>query len=326
MSDGPIIGKISFINREKLFGFIKSIDNQLDSECYFFKSAIRSSCKFDQLQVGDSVEFIPQISDKPTPRARFIAKEMRLRQLKTISRIGAYSRKGRGHDLNEDELFASEVLDGERVVGAVADGLSNPQDTGWWSSSEVMTFFVTEYYKSNLFKDRTPLKINPKEREQQVRLLINEVQDKFRKRQKEMTDNRRQSKSTLTFFVSDSDYFVCGSAGDSYLLKADMAGTQKPSYQVGSKGERRSSIVQSAVGEKNPSWHPTVLSRALNGLEMLVLCTDGIIIDTLRRFITSTLSNQKIAESLVDYSIQESGRDDATCVLLSWSTRQGDKS
>ncbi len=175
------------------FGFIKPQGQEYSGDCYFNKWDLDiSSYDLDHVCEGTEVEFYIEPNTNAIYSNPYKARRIKLIQ-KILPSIGAFTSRGGDHDFNEDEFFTAEVLNGSRIVAAIADGLSNPSDTGWWSSSEVITFFMMEVYKSQFLNDETPLNANSELRKQQLQSILNDVQSKFKDRQREMTDNRRQA-------------------------------------------------------------------------------------------------------------------------------------
>lgn len=298
------------------FGFIRSSDKEYPDDCFFHLGSLVDD-NFDELNEGESVEFV-RVDDGPHPgrSCRFRAVQMRVvRQLE----VGAYSLRGGEHDFNEDDFVVDEIVPGIRAIATVADGVSNPPDTGWWASAEAITHLSLGLAQSPLRRDHTALARQLDQRKNQMRSLIDKVQADFKDRQLQMTDNRRQGKSTLSIVLSEHRTFVWASAGDSFILKVDFLGKRNPFYVAGTKQARVSSTVLSAVGDRKAGWNPQVGVGRLGTGEGLLICTDGVLIDKVQRFTGARMSHQDIARKIVEHSIEENGRDDATCVLISWA-------
>jgi len=315
MSSEDVFIRGSVSNKLDGFGFIRSSDKEYPDDCFFHPSSLAED-SFDELNEGDIVEFV-RVDDglHPGRSCRFRAVQVRVvRQLE----VGAYSLRGGDHDFNEDDFVVDAVVPGIRVMATVADGVSNPPDTGWWASAEAITYLTLGLAQSPLRRNHTALARQGSQRKNQMRSLLDKIQADFKNRQLEMTDNRRQGKSTLSIVLAEHRSFVWASAGDSFILKVDFHG-KRNLLVAGTKQARVSSAVLSPVGDRKADWNPQVGIGRLDADEGLLLCTDGVLVDEVQRFTGARMSHQDIARKIVEHSIEANGRDDATCVLISWA-------
>ena len=310
-----IRGRVKNILYGRDCGFIQSVNEAFPEDCFFGAQEL-TDVSIHDLEVGDLLEF-SRVDGRPESGRGCRHSAVSIRRA-AEPRFGAYTKRGGSHSLNEDEFLIDVIIPDARVLAVVADGLSNPPNTGWWASSEAITILVREIRQSALHRDQVPLSCDPDKRRDEARQLINAVQKAFKREQQKMTDDRRKGKTTLAIAVGDADSFVWAAGGDSFILDIDFSsGFIK--YVAGSRQERTTSTVLSPVGDREAGWNPRVGHRRLGAGHGLLLCSDGIALDKIGRFVTADLEHQEVCRKIVEHSIEEIGRDDATCVLLSWS-------
>ena len=306
VGDPKIRGRVKFLKEN--FGFLENLDQSTERDSFFHSSAL-VNIDYAALKIGDLLEYSISLSSEDD-------KNYKAREIRIVRKpFGAFSLKGPAHYVNEDDFLVYDLIPGERIFAAVADGLSNPPDTGAWASSEALTLLSKEI-EASPFKDKGTA-LHLEKNKITFRKIIDTVQQEFKLLQKKMTDAKRRGKTTLIFVVCDKENYIAASAGDSFILKIDLSGKNYPNYIIGNREGRIKSSVLSPIGDRDASWKPEVVSGKILANEGLLLCSDGIMLNSIQRFITANLSSQDIAKKLVEYSIQEGGSDDATCTLIS---------
>jgi len=306
VGESKIRGRVKFLKDG--YGFLENLDKNTDRDTFFHSSAL-TNIDYAGLKTGDVLEYLISLSSEDE-------KNYKAREICIVRKsFGAFSLKGPSHYVNEDDFLVYDLIPGERIFAAVADGLSNPPDTGAWASSEALTLLSKEIELS-VFESKS-MALHSGKSKNTIRKIIDTVQQEFKTLQKRMTDARRRGKTTLIFVVCDKENYIAASAGDSFILKVDFSGRNNPNYIIGNREDRKKSSVLSPVGDRDASWKPEVVAGKILANEGLLLCSDGIMMDSIQRFITANLSPQDIAKKLVEYSIQEGGIDDATCTLIS---------
>jgi serine/threonine protein phosphatase PrpC len=230
--------------------------------------------------------------------------------------VGAGSSTGRTHTVCEDDFLVKPLPGDERLLLAVADGLSNPKGTGDWAASEVLAILIQKIDDTPFGNSESDLSSTEDVCRGYMQSLINSIQEAFIQRQKSMTTDRRRACSTLALCVVLGAKYAWASAGDSFILDVDFSGKRNPAYIAGSAQERRDSRVRGAIGDRWGTWQPRIGFGQLSRNHGLMLCTDGVDLSDSSRFISSTLTLDEIAQRICDASIQKGKGDDATVILF----------
>ena len=320
MADTPMgerTGRVAHVVRDKGFGFVKIPDEPFDA--FFAQQDVADwpLCEKGTLLTYDL--FRQVMAHGRTP---YIARNCRIATqdvgtLASHSELewGVASLCGRDHVVSEDDFLVKPLCTG-RILLAVADGLSNPKNTGDWASSEVL-YILNISVRNSCFVDPNSRALDSAQTTQNhMRALIDKVHGEFVSRKQQKTTDLRRALSTLTFVIAERGVYAWAGAGDTLLIDVDFSGHSNPCYIYGTAADRKRSHVRSAMGERPPDWHPRVGIGKCTDNHGLMICSDGVYLNDAQRFLTARLPLDGIALGIAENSLTKGNGDDVSIVLV----------
>lgn len=319
----PLRGTITMWREERGLGTVFVAQDRLT--LMFVRDAVRAGSP--PPEEGRAVEF--SLARHPSQPGRSIAVDLVVSadpepRRARAEEIGASSCRGPTHAVNEDCFLVSQLPRRDGWLLAVADGASNPVDTGWWASATTLEIVWSE---SQADQPSLPVLGRERDPEWQSRMasFVNSIQQRYLARRASESKHFRNACCTLAVAVlSNEGWAYAAAVGDSRVL-IEAPGNEN-FHDIGWLGQRATPVevdgkLASAIG------YPTVELRSaslrLPPERVLALATDGVHLSRthsgvgLYRGIQNCPSLQTAADSSVLDSVRN-GRDDATLLLYRW--------